>query len=165
MWVSYGCLYRLMKPAATASVTASGERKPVLRGSLVASAGPGRAEIVSHYAVDFLARPSMSTDDMLFGSDGSASQMLAKSQPSAAQGGRQHSTFPTSIGLPGGSASTDFYQRTRSRRRTRRAMATLTWALALVDLRYTVCHITKTYIQVYHVSYIKRVSMAKRLRA
>jgi hypothetical protein len=61
-----------MEPAATASETASGERDPVLRGSLVASAGPGRAEVVSHYAVDFLARPSMSTDDMLFGSDGSA---------------------------------------------------------------------------------------------
>ena len=57
-----GCPYRLMKPAATASETASGERNPVLRGSLVASAGPGRAEVVSHYAVDFLARPSMSTD-------------------------------------------------------------------------------------------------------
>lgn len=69
VWVP---LYTLMEPAATASETASGERDPVLRGSLVASAGPGRAEVVSHYAVDFLARPSMSTDDMLFGSDGSA---------------------------------------------------------------------------------------------
>jgi len=69
--------------------------------------------------------------------------MLAKCQPSAAQGGR-HSAFPTSIGLPGGSASTDFYQRGLDRgRRTRRAMATLTWALALVDL--SVCHITKTF--------------------